>query len=175
MAPWKPSIREVAAAHSVLAQHFDPFGQFCRIGGDHAGVAGGAQILGRVEAEGSDVTERSGLHAVPFRTPGLGCVFHQLESVLLPEARKGCPVGALAVEVDGENGAKAFDWSALQDPVHRFRVQIESRGVDVRQDRSCSGAENAADGGKKAERGGDDGLVFANARAGKGQPEGIRA
>ncbi len=45
----------VAAAHAVLAQHASAFGQVGGIGGDHAGVARGAQVLGGIEAEGGRI------------------------------------------------------------------------------------------------------------------------
>src|SRR3954454_14524543 len=40
----------VAAAHSMLAQHSRALGNFVIVGGDHAGVAGGAEVLGGIEA-----------------------------------------------------------------------------------------------------------------------------
>ncbi len=81
----------VAAAHAVLAQHLYPLGQFVGIGGDHAGVARGAQVLGGIKAEGGYIAQPAGFYAVPFRAPGLGGVFDQLQSVFPPKTGKSGP------------------------------------------------------------------------------------
>ncbi len=47
----------VAAAHAVLAQHAGALGEVVGIGGDHAGIACGAQVLGGIEAEGGGVAQ----------------------------------------------------------------------------------------------------------------------
>ena len=47
----------VAAAHAVLAQHAGALGQLVGVGGDHAGVAGGAEVLGGIEAEGGGIAQ----------------------------------------------------------------------------------------------------------------------
>ena len=73
----------------MLAQHAGALGQLVGVGGDHAGVAGGAEVFGGIKAEGGDVAESAGFHAMPLGTPGLGCVFDQLETVFLGEAGKG--------------------------------------------------------------------------------------
>ncbi len=73
-------------------------------GGDEAGVSEGAEIFRGVEAEGGGVAEGSGGRAVPGGSEGLGGVFDEEEVVALLEGGEGVPVGALAVEVDGQDG-----------------------------------------------------------------------
>ncbi len=112
MAPWKPSMRVfqpslvvvVAAAHSVLAQHAGALGEFVGVGRDHAGVARGAEVLGGIEAEGGGIAESACFYPLTIGAPGLGGVFDELEIALFGDAGEGGPVGALAVEVDGEDG-----------------------------------------------------------------------
>ncbi len=45
----------VAAAHAVVAQHVDSFGQSFVAGSDQPGISAGAQILGWVEAERREI------------------------------------------------------------------------------------------------------------------------
>ena len=62
----------VAAAHAVLAQHAGALGQVVGVGGDHAGVARGAQVLGGIEAEGGGIAEgrRPSARPIPRPRPG---------------------------------------------------------------------------------------------------------
>ena len=73
-------------------------------GGEQAGIAKGAEVFGGVEAEGGEVAERSGWSAVPGGSEGLGGVFDEEQVVALLQGGEGVPVGALAVEMDGEDG-----------------------------------------------------------------------
>ena len=82
---------------------------------------------------------------------------------------------ALAVEMDGEDGANRFGLRGVQDGFHGCWVEIEGGGVDIGKDGRGPGAKNGADGGKEAERGGDDGVAGADAGRGQGQPEGVGA
>ena len=95
--------------------------------------------------------------------------------MLLSKTSKGGPIGALAVEMNGQDGA---DKCALRPIQYRFDglgVQVEGGGLDVGQHRGGAGPENRAGGGEKAERGGDDSVAGADAGGGQRQPEGIGA
>src|SRR5580658_268625 len=61
----------VPASHAVLSKGADAFGQRFRVGGDHAGVAGSAQVLGGIEAEGGNLAQPARLNSFPFSVPGL--------------------------------------------------------------------------------------------------------
>ena len=98
----------VALAHAVLAQHAGALGQLVGIGGDHAGIARGTEILGGIKAEGGDMAERAGFHAMALGTPGLGCVFDQLETVFLGEARQRHPRRRIGRR--GERGGWRVCW-----------------------------------------------------------------
>jgi len=97
----------------LLAQHAGALGDFIGVGGDHAGVARGAEILGGIKAEGGGVTERTGFDPLPLGSPGLRGVFDELEIALFCDAGEGREIGALAVEMDGQNGAEAFGPRAI--------------------------------------------------------------
>ena len=99
----------VAAAHAVGAEDAGVVVDGGGGGGDEAGVAHGAEIFCGVEAEGCGVAEGAGGGAVPGGSEGLGGVFDEEEVVVLFQGGECVPVGALAVEVDGEDG---FDVAA---------------------------------------------------------------
>jgi hypothetical protein len=161
----------VAASHAVLAQHPGALGQVIGIHSDHAGVAGGAQVLGGIKAEGGDVAQSAGLDSAPFRAPGLGCVFNDSQAALLSKTRKR--IGALAKEVDGEDGADEFALRAIEHTFDRRGREVEGGRVNVGQQGCGAGAKNCADRGKEAERRGDHSLAGANSGGGQRQPEGI--
>ena len=117
------------------------------------------------------MAERAGFHAMALGTPGLGCVFDQLEIVFLGKAGKGIPGGALAVEVNGEDGAYVGAARVLEDFLDGCRVEIEGDGVDIGEDGGGSGAEDGADRGEKAEGGGEDGRTRGNFCGSEGQPQ----
>ena len=104
----------VAAAHAVLAEHSGALGEVAGIGGDHARVAGGAEVFGGIEAEGGDVAEGPGLDSAPLCAPGLGGVFNELEVALLRDAGEGGPVGALTEEVNRQDGADGVSLGTVE-------------------------------------------------------------
>ena len=165
----------VAAAHSVLAQHLHPLGQLVGVGRHHAGVARRAQVLGGIKAEGGGVAQRARFHSLPLRAPGLGGVFNQLQPMLLSKTGKGGPVGALAVEMHGQNGSDGRAARAIQNRFDGGGLQIEGGRVDVGQQQRRSGAQNGADRGEKAEWRGDDGIAGTDAGGGQRQPERVGA
>ncbi len=94
----------VAAAHAVGAEDAGVVVDCVGGGGDEAGVAHGAEIFCGVEAEGCGVAKGSCGDAVPGGSEGLGSVFDEEEVVVLFQEGECVPVGALAVEMDGEDG-----------------------------------------------------------------------
>ncbi len=96
---------EVAAGHAVGAEGAGAGVDGGGAGGDEAGVAEGGEVLGGVEAEGGGVAEGAGGDGVPGGAEGLGGVLDEQEAgVLELEGDEGVEVGALAEEVDGEDG-----------------------------------------------------------------------
>ncbi len=158
----------VAAAHAVGAEHA---GAFVNVGGegcDEAGVSEGAEVFGGVEAEGGGVAEGSGGDSVPGGSEGLGCVFDEEEVEAVFEGGKGVPVGALTVEVDGEDGADVVTARGAEELFCGCGGEIVGGGVDVDEEGGGSAAEDGADGGEEAEGGGDDGVAWADSGGGHG-------
>ena len=62
----------------------------------------------------------------------------------MPRCGEGGPVGALAVEVDGQDGADRLACGAIEDGFDGCWVEVEGGGIDVGQDRSGSGAEDGS-------------------------------
>ena len=75
----------------------------------------------------------------------------------------------------GQDGADGCALWAVQNPLDGGRVQIECVGVDVGQQCGGSGAEDGADRGEEAERGGDHGYAGADAGGGQCQPQRVGA
>jgi len=144
-------------------------------GGDEAGVAHGAEIFCGVEAEGGSVAESSGGDVVPGGSEGLGGVFDEYEVVVLLEGGERVPVGALAVEMDGEDGFDISCFGSAQEFSDSLGRKIEGGGVDISEKWCGAATEDGADGGEEAERSGDDGVAGADVGGGEGEPDGVGA
>ena len=165
----------VAAAHPVCAQDASVVVDCGRSSGDEAGVAHGAEIFCGVEAERGGVAERSGGSVIPGCSEGLGSVFDEEDVVVLFQGRECVPVGALAVEMDWEDGFDVSAGGGLQDLFDCGGGEVEGGGVDVGEEGRGAATENGADGGEEAERSGDDGVAGADVGGGEGKPDGVGA
>ena len=148
----------VAAAHAVGSEHAGALVDVCREGGDEACVSEGAEVFGGVEGEGCGVAEGSGGGSVPGGSEGLGCVFDEEEVEAVLEGVECVEVGALAVEVDGEDGADVVVAGVAEEGFSGGGGEIEGGGVDVDEEGAGSAAEDGADGGEEAEGCGDGGV-----------------
>ena len=126
---------EVAALHAVGSEGAGVVVDGGGAGGDEAGVSEGAEILCGVEAEGRGVAEGSGGDFVPGGSEGLGCVFDEEELVAVLKGGEGVPVGALAVEVDGEDGFDGWADVSAEDGLDGGGGEVEGSGVDVGEER----------------------------------------
>ena len=89
--PWPRSSRSLSASRVV-------------VGRQHAAVAVAAEVLGRIEAEAADVAERAGAATAILRADRLAGVFdHRQSRASAPCASSGVHVGALAVQMDGND------------------------------------------------------------------------
>ena len=115
--------------------------------------------------------------AVPLGAEGLGGVFDELEIVFAGDGGEGVHVGALAEEVDGEDGGVLeAGWEGFgEDFLDGLGVEVEGGEVDVGEDGMGSGAEDGGGGGEEAEGGGNDGVAGADAGGGEGEPKGVGA
>src|ERR1017187_6548620 len=105
----------VAAGHAVGAQGAR-VGRELRAGrGEKAGVSEGGEVLGGVEAERGGGAEGACGAATPRCAEGLGGVLDQKKSrAVASYGSEGVPVGALAVEVDGQDGVDVAACGAAQ-------------------------------------------------------------
>ncbi len=149
------------------------FGDFVGIGGHHAGVAGSAEILGRIEAKGRCVAETAGFYSSPFGAPGLGGVFDDREPARLSEIRK--EARWLAVEVDRKDGSNLIAARSIEDTLDGGRIEVEGRRIDISQDRGGIRAKNCAYRGEKAKGRGDHCLPWGYARCSESEPQGVRS
>ena len=167
---------DVATTHAVGAEHAGTLGEDVVGGGDEAGVAEGAEVLGGVEGEGGGVAEGTGGGRAPACAEGLGGVFNKEEVVLAGERGEGVEVGALAVEMDGQDGAGACVGRGLGEGMSDgFGRQVIGYRVDVGEERLCAAAEDGAGGGEEAEGGSEDGVAGADVEGGHGEPERVGA
>ena len=155
---------EVAATHAVGSEHAGALVNFRGRRCQEAGIAEGGEVFGGVEGEGGGVSEGSGggegAVQVPGGSEGLGGVFDEEETGGLSfEGGEGVPIGALAVEVDGEDGFDLAGGGGRRGPRLRRRGPGEGEGVDVREEAAGSSAEDGTGAGEEGERRGDDGVA----------------
>jgi hypothetical protein len=103
----------------------------------------------------------------------------------LPERVEGVEVGALAVEVDGQDGLDVVPNPEAEEFGDSVRGEVEGPGVDIREERPGAGAQDATGTGEEAERSGNDrirlagvpggGGAVAYSSGGEGEPEGVCA
>ena len=91
--------------HAGRAQHAGAFHQIGIRGGDEAGVSGGAEIFCWIEAERGGIAKGPCRATAPCRSEGLRGVFDQEQVVAAADLAECVHVGALAVKMDGHNGA----------------------------------------------------------------------
>ena len=130
--------------------------------GDHARLAGGAEVFGGIKAECGGVSKRAGGNALPLRSKGLRGIFDQQTVAGRCNGGQGGPVGALAVEMDGQDGADGGMLLKAERP--RLRVEVAGAGIDVRQDGYGAQPEDGAGGGEEGEGGGQDAVARAARR-----------
>ena len=75
------------------------------------------------------------------------------------EGGEGVPIGALAVEVNGEDGFDGAARRGVQDGFDGGGREVEGGRVDVGEEDAGAAAEDGADGGEEAEGRGDNGVL----------------
>ncbi len=101
----------------------------------------------------------------------------------LLEGVEGVHVGALTVEVDGQDGFYVISCGCGEYCFNGAGREVEGARVNIGEDGAGSSAEDGADGGEEAEGGGDDdvrrvgggGVEGADVGGGEGQPECVGA
>ena len=154
---------------AVVAEHLDLFRQLLVVGHDGPGLAEGAQIFPRIEAEAAGNAHGAGLFTLVEGPVGLAGVLEDGDIVLLGDCQDRVHVGGLTEEMHGDDGPGARRDGALE----LCGVHVAGVGVDVDKDGvgPCKG-----DGlGRGDEgRGHRDHLVgLANAQGQQSQPDGV--
>ena len=72
---------------------------------------------------------------------------------------EGVPIGALAVQMHGENRFDVAFRPGGEDFGYGVRSEVEGQGIDVREETAGPGAEDGAGAGEEGERRGDDGVL----------------
>jgi hypothetical protein len=115
----------------VIPQAADVRRKLRIIGRHQAGIAEGAEVLAGEEREAADCPERSRLLPLAGGANRLGGVFDHRNVVLRGEFEQRRHVGAQAVEVNRDDGARARG-DRRADPVG---IQHQRLVVDVNEDR----------------------------------------
>ncbi|MNX91376.1 hypothetical protein D3C86_1234510 [compost metagenome] len=162
---------DVAILPAVFAQPPDLLGDLGRGRRDAAAVADGAQVLGRVEAEGGRIAEGADLAPVKLRAVGLRAVLDHLEAVTPGELHDPGHVGRVAVDVDRDDGLgrgrdEAFEGAG---------VHAAGGGVDVAEDRHGARELDGRRGGDRRVGDGDDLVAGLDAHGAQGEGDGVRA
>ena len=146
----------VLPALAVLAQRAHRLGDLLVVGHERARVADRAEVLGRVEAEGRRYPDGARGAPVALCAVRLTSVFDDPDSVAGGHARQRAEVGHLAVEVHGEQEARA------RRDRSRGRVRVEAVVVlaDVRDDGHAAGLRDRLERRREG-RGRHDDLVAA--------------
>ena len=138
----------------MLAERADAIGELDVVRHERPGVARGAEVLRRVEAERSGEALRAGAQPVPLSAVSLARVLEEVKTVAHRHQPEGAHVGHLPVEVHGkhEPGPRG----------HRrigglgIHVVVPLRGVD--DDRHAAGLRHGLEG-RDERLGRDDDLV----------------
>ena len=126
-----PGNVDVAVGLAVLPDEADPLRKVVVVRDDRAAVAERSDVLRGIEAEASHPPDRAGTTATELGAVGLRAVFDDLDVCFACHRRDRVKVGALAVEVDGNNCACLLaDRTAQRLGVHRSSI-----GLDVAEDR----------------------------------------
>ncbi len=112
--------------------------------GNDACVSVSAQVLGGIETEGGCDTERSRAAPAPLGADGLGGIFDDRNAEFVCDPVECVHVGALAVKMNGKNGAKICRTLCADLPINQRRIEIQRAGIDVHENRRCAGPHNRA-------------------------------
>ena len=136
------------------------------IGGHQHPSAPGGHRLVAVEGEHPDVAERTGGAVVPRGAHRLGCVLDDRHASGIAQLADRPVVGALPVEVDGDDGAhpSAVGGGSIERIGHQGRIEVPRVGPAVDEQRLGAEVPHGVGGGGERERGHDDEVAGAHAR-----------
>ncbi len=161
----------IARLHAVNTEAAQARRPLWIVGRHHAGVAIGAQNLGRIKAEAADRAQRARAVALIFGPKGLSGVLNDGQVVALGHVPERLHFRALAEKVHDQDRFRLGRDLVL----HLERVEVVSRGVDIGEDGPS--AQSADGSGRREKRKGrhDHFVVGSHAQSLQGQREGIGA
>src|SRR5262245_61525934 len=121
-------------------------------GGHQTAFARAAQILRREEAEAADGAHRARALFAVFGADGLRGVFDDWQAVAFGDRHDRLHLGALAEEMNGEDGLRAWRDRALD----YIRIDVEIVRRNVHEDGARAQPRDRAGGGEESERRRDD-------------------
>src|SRR5579872_2286484 len=99
-------------AAPVITQRADAMRDLLGVGYYHAAVSPGSQILAGIKANAAGIRERPCALATVRCPNGLRVVFDNVQGVTASEAENSLHIGCLPVEMDRNDGARAFRYSS---------------------------------------------------------------
>ena len=153
----------ILAASSMDPKHAHMLGQVVIIGGHHAAVAIGTEVLGGKEAETPDVPHATRLVSFVSGPEGLSTILHYLETVLTRKLEQRVHVTTLPIQVYRDDSFDRRRTGRFKVPAHAPWVKVEGARVDVTEHRRCSKAHDATGRSKEAEWSRDDLVAGRNA------------
>ena len=179
---------EVLGLAAVHAQHLHVLGQRGIVGDTHAGIAEGAEVLGRKERQAPHVAEAAGPR--PGRIGCTDClrrVLDDLQLVATRERHQRRHVGHLAVQMHRHQGPHTAAGAAVDELPSSLQAvlgqelrdggwrEVESCRIDVEEQRPRAGTYDRARRGEEAEGAGDDLVTGADLERHQRQQQRIRA
>lgn len=150
---------------AVVAQDAGLIGEGIVVADKGAAVAEAAEVFGWEERVAAEVAHAAAGLAVVGCADGLSGVFDDVELVLFGESEDGVHVGALAEEVDWDDG-----FGARGDFVFGvFDIEVEGDRAGVDEHGSSAGAGDAACGGEEGEGRHEDFIAWADVEGHEGE------
>lgn len=154
---------------AVDSEHPGRIGQGIIVGGDHAPVTEGIQVLGGEEAVAAEGPHGSGLPALPGGPEALGTVFDDLQAMLGRHGLEAIHVAGAAEEVHRNDRLGAGRDGRLD----QIGIDVEGAFLDVHEDRRGAHVADRLGGGKEGEGRGDHFVTGTDPQGPKGDVEGI--
>ena len=148
---------EVAWFHAVIPEgpHFGSEG--VAVADDHSCIAEGSEVFGGVEGEPAGLADGTGGSEGVAGAEGLSGVFEDGDTQWAREVEDGVHIGALAEEVDGNNG---FGLRILgESGGEGGDGKVKGGGIDIDEDGSGAEAGDATGGGEESVWGSDDDIT----------------
>src|ERR1700682_4980505 len=103
----------------MIAQHAQRFRQLCIVGETDTRLSIRSQVFAAIETEAGNVAETAHALALVGGSVRLGSIFDDAQTVSMSEIHDGLHLCRVAIQVDGNDGARMLAQYAFQmPPVH---------------------------------------------------------